>query len=222
MNAIGYIRRSKSTKYSKGDSTVVSLDAQRDAITRYCEARGFTLCGILSHDGISGTKRIRFAEIEKHVLDSGAQVLVIYNLDRLARDDAGLQAHFDKVYRQGIRVHETTGGEIPYDKAMDRFMLRIRGAMDQLYAEVVSEKTTDALQYKKSNGQQYTRIPPFGYAYHGGLMVPEPEEQRALLIIRQCHEQALGARRTQRALVSAGYAGRMSIAALHRVLHSDP
>lgn len=215
MNAIGYIRRSK-----KSDASVVSLDAQRDAIIRYCALQNFTLCAVLSHDGISGTKRIRFTEIEKSIVESGAGVLVIYNLDRLARDNKGLQEHFEKIYKQGIKVHETTSGELPYKKAMDRFMVQIRGAMDQLYAEVVGEKTTDALQYKKQNGQRYTNIPPFGYRYVDGRMVPEPEEQRALQIIKACHDKALGAKRTRRVLREAGYAGRMSVSVVHRALHT--
>lgn len=213
MIAVGYIRRSK-----KSDSKVVSLDAQRDAIVQYCERKGFELRAVLSHDGVSGTKTIRFAEIEKNIVESGAEVMVIYNLDRLARDSRGLQGHFEKIYKRGIRVHETTSGEIPYRKAMDRFIVTVRAAMDQLYAEHIGEKTADALQYKKQERQQYTRVPPLGYVYLAGNMVPEPEEQRALRILAECRASGLGARKAQRALIAAGYQGRMSLGALHRAL----
>lgn len=216
MDAIGYIRRSKATKHTKHD--VVSLDAQRDAIVTYCQKNNFTLKDILSHDGISGTKRIRFAEIERSVLDAGAQVLVIYNLDRLARDSKGLQEHFEKIYSAGIKVHETTGGEVPYKRAMDRFMVRVRAAMDQLYAELVGEKTADALRFKKENSQRYTNIPPFGYFYQDGRLIPHPEEQKALVVIGECREQKLGARRTVRRLLELGYKGRQGIATIHRAL----
>jgi len=213
--AVGYIRRSK-----KSEAATVSLQEQRQQIEHYCATHDFELVSVVSHDGVSGTKRERFKDIEVALALSHATVLVIYNLDRLARDGDGLMGYLKLLHRRGTNVHETSSGRINLDKALERFTVSVRGAVDEMYAGIISEKTKDALRYKREHKQRYTNLPPFGSAYRDGLLVAHPEEQRALSLLSHYQALGLGARRAQKALQKTGYQGRMGISTLHRLLHT--
>jgi len=211
--AVGYVRRSK-----KSEAKTISLQEQREQIERYCVAHDFELTSVVSHDGVSGTKRERFQDIEVALALSHARLLVIYNLDRLARDGDGLMGYLKLLHKRGIVVHETSSGLINLNKALERFTVSVRGAVDEMYAGLIGEKTKDALRYKREHSQRYTNLPPFGMAYRDGLIVLEPEEPRALGLIQGYRVKGLGARRAQKALKEAGYSGRMGVTTLHRLL----
>lgn len=217
MNAIGYVRRS-----AKSEDNTVSLQDQEQQIRDYCSKKNFTVAGIVSHDGISGAKRSRWEEINKSILETGSKVLVIYNLDRLSRDAAGLLDNLRRLSLCGVRVHEVGSGVLDLSKSTSKLTISVRGVMDEFFRDVVSEKTSDALRYKRQQGQRYTNLPPLGYEYVDGKIVAHPQEQTALGIIAHCRLKGLGARRTQKALKNAGYVGRMGIATIHRLLHAAP
>jgi site-specific DNA recombinase len=214
VNAIGYVRRSKE------QVKVVSLEAQESIIARYCESHGLALAAIVVHDGVSGGKRTRFTAIENKRLEVDAKALVFYDLDRLARDCPGMLAYIESIMRQGCELHEATLGRLDYSTAEGIFMTQVRGAMNEFQRNITGRKTSHALQYLRAQGLQYTRVPPFGYEYREGRLVPNPTEQEAIHIITQCAIAGHGARRALRALHAVGYQGRMGLTTLHRLIAS--
>lgn len=213
MIALGYTRRSK-----RSEEKTVSLQAQREHIERYCLAQGFDLAHVVEQDGMSGTKRARFATLDEAVKEFKASCVVVYNLDRLARDQAGLLDYLQTLRRRGIEIHETGAGRVDNVTALGRMVVGLRGGFDQYFAEIVGEKTADALRLKRQAGIRYTRIPPLGWRYELGRMIEEPEEQRALNILANCRRSGLGARRALTALQAEGYRGRQSLRAIHNAL----
>ncbi len=215
--AIGYVRRS-----AKAEDNTVSLQEQQRQIEDYCAKHGFTLEAVVEHNGVSGAKRSRWSDIGLAMHKSNAKALVIYNLDRLSRDVAGLLDNLRRLASSGIAVHEVSSGVIDLTKSTNKLTVSVRGVMDEFYRDVVSEKTADALRYKRQHGQRYTNVPPLGFTYADGKMVEHPQEQTALTMIAQCRDEGLGARRTRRKLLEAGYTGRMGIATIHRLLRAAP
>lgn len=215
MNAVGYIRRS-----AKSEENSVSLQEQERQIREYCSKTGMECVRIVSHDGVSGAKRSRFDEITKSVYETESKALVIYNLDRLARDASGLLEHLRLMASCGVVVHEVKQGPIDLRKATQKLTISVRGVMDEFFRDVVSEKTRDALSYKRTNGLRYTNVAPMGFCYVEGKIVPEIEEQRALSLIAEGCERGLGARAIRRMLKAAGYTGRMSQSTLYRTMKS--
>lgn len=216
MIATGYVRRS-----AKSEDNTVSLQEQRRQIEHYCASKGFALAAVVTHDGVSGAKRSRWDEIRRTVKETGSGVLIIYNLDRLSRDAAGLLDNLRYLAATGVEVHEVSSGALDLKRATSKFTVGLRGLADEFFRDVVSEKTRDALRYKRENGQQYTHLPPLGFAYAEGRIVENPHEQAALVIVDSCRAQGLGARLTIKKLVAAGYRGRMGISTIHRLLHAD-
>ena len=213
MNAIGYVRRSK-----KSDEKTVSIEAQRDHIARYCAGAGVTLSAIVEHDGVSGTKRKRFDAVDKAIADYNPSRVVIYQLDRLARDVAGLLDYLRMLAGRGIKVFEATGNEVTLTEPTAFLNVGVQGLFAEFYPRLVGQKTRDALSKLQAEGKRYTNIPPLGYAYVAGAMVCDPEEQRGLTILRECKLAGLGARRSLAVLQARNYTGRQSLKAIHNAL----
>jgi len=213
MRAIGYVRRSK-----KSDEKVVSLDVQKRVITEYCKRHNLILTGFLEHDGVSGTKRARFAILDEAIKENGASCVVYYHQDRIARD-----IHLgDWLKTCGVELHEAAGaGKVDTASAIGRGVVNLRATFDQMYAEIIGEKTRDALRDLKADGCRYSNIPPLGYCYVQGRMVPDPEEQRALELIRHAGRLGFGARKTLDILKNANYRGRQSLKAIHQALRRE-
>jgi len=217
MIATGYARRSS----KKDKDKQVSIDVQHQAIARYCEAKGFSLATIVTHNGVSGTDRRRWKIINDALEETKAKVLVVYNLDRLSRDSAGLSDHLKQWTRGGIEVHETETGKVDFQKAMGRFTVTVRGAMDELYADLIGEKTRDALQSKRERGERYSNHAPLGWQWIDGRLVLQEEEQRALAVIDRCRALGLGRVRTLGRLRTVGYTGRGGLATIEKLLKGE-
>lgn len=216
MTAIGYIRRSK-----RSTEKNVSLEVQSQAIAEYAQAHAFMLSELVRHDGVSGTKRSRFEEIEEAIGREWPDALLIYNLDRLARDCAGLKEYLASLTARGIEVHEVKSGRLDSTTALGGLMVTVRGAMDEFYTDMVSEKTIDALGRLKSQGRQYTNIPPFGFRYDARLLVEDIEEQKAIVTLIEARAKGFGARLAIRYLRQSGYAGRISPSTVKKVWHEQ-
>ena len=213
MIAIGYIRRSK-----KAEDNTVSLLEQERQIRLYCESKGMVLGAIVTHNGVSGAKRERWTEIRSMVEQHQARAVVTYNQDRLSRDGAGLLDNIRRLAAIGVEVHEVGVGHMNIRKPISKLTIAMRGAMDEFYRDVIREKTADALRYRKDQSQRYTRQPPFGFAFEAGRMVSDPEESRALGIIKSGALAGLGARKVIRRLQSSGYEGRQSVFVIHQLV----
>lgn len=209
--ALGYLRRSK-----KSDAKTVSLLEQQRQVERYCKEHSFDLVGVIEDDGVSGAKRSRWPRILSAIIEKRARVLVVYNQDRLARDNAGLMDNLRQLTDSGIEVHDVSAGLMDIGKSVPKLMVQMRGAFDEFYRDVIREKTTDALRYRKDNHQRWNCNAPFGWQWSEGKLATCPAEQRALRMIQE--NAHLGARKLVRLIATPGYEGRISVSTVHRIL----
>lgn len=216
IKAVGYLRRSKAAE----DKTI-SLLEQESQIRRYCLEQKWELARIIVHNGVSGAKRARWDDIYRDISLSNATVLVIYNLDRLSRDVVGLMDNLRQLAKMGVQVHEVGTGRVHIDKSASKLTVGVRGLMDEFYRDVISEKTTDALAYKKGKRMRYTRIAPLGWKFEEGRMEIDQEEQRGISIVLRAAQSGLGARKTLDLLYQENYKGRMSLRSVHRLLQKS-
>lgn len=216
--AIGYVRRSK-----KSDANTISLQEQEERIREYCQKENLECVAIVQHDGISGTKRKRFDVIESVIQRHDARALVVYHLDRLARDVGGLLDYLRSLSRRAIAVHESSGaGVVDLTGSTGFILTAVKGAFDELFPIIIGEKTTAALARKKAKGLRHSHLPPFGFAYKDNRLIPEPEEQRALAIMNECAKLGISVRKTFEKVRSAQYLGRLSRMTVQRHMHAPP
>ena len=115
--------------------------------------------------------------------------MIIAKLDRLTRsvkDLCGLLELFEKRKLALISVAES----LDTGSAAGRLVITIMAAVSQWEREAIGERTRDALQHKRSQGERVGNI-AFGsrLAEDGQHLEPDPAEQAAMAEIRRLHSQ---------------------------------
>ncbi|MGH7390359.1 MAG: recombinase family protein [Candidatus Rokuibacteriota bacterium] len=204
MIALGYARRSKES----GERTV-SLDAQRERIAAYCAEQGWQLAEVLTDDGVSGGRRERLERLAERVRTTAARAVVVYHLDRFARDLAGTLDYLRQFSRRGIELHVVGRGRVEADSATGFIVTAVEGLAAEHYRRVISEKTRDALARLRATGRRYSGLAPYGFRFGpDGRLVPDQAEQVALGRIAALRAAGLSLRAISRALAGEGVVAR--------------
>jgi DNA invertase Pin-like site-specific DNA recombinase len=148
--AVIYLRVSTDQQARDG----IGLDAQFARCEALAAARGLSVAGVFRDEGVSGKAELRLrpglqaaiAECKK----TGA-VLLSYSVSRIARRQRLLWDLLDP--EGGHRLAYISATE-PFDTStpMGRAMLGMIGVWSQLEADLVSERTKDALAQAKARG----------------------------------------------------------------------
>jgi len=202
--ALGYIRRSKES----GDRTV-SLADQRARIEAYCQEHRFALAEVRADDGVSGGRRERLDRLAERVKATGARIVVVYHLDRFARDLAATLDYLRGFSRRGVELHVVGRGRVEADTASGFIVTAVEGLAAEHCRRVISEKTRDALARLRANGRRVSRFAPYGHRLASGRrLVVNPREQNVLRQIVALRGQGLSIRAISRALAANGVMAR--------------
>ena len=200
MIALGYVRRSKES----GERTV-SLEDQRVRIADYCRAQGWRVAEVVADDGVSGGRRERLERLAERVRATGARAIVVYHLDRFARDLAGTLDYLRRFSRRGVELHVVGRGRVEADTASGFIVTAVEGLAAEHYRRVISEKTRDALARLRAKGRRFSRWAPYGHRFGpGGRLLAVPREQAALREIVRLRATGLSLRAISRALAARG------------------
>jgi site-specific DNA recombinase len=198
--AVGYVRRSK-----ESGKRTVSLEDQRERIAAYCKLKGWRLAEVLVDDGVSGGRRERLTRLDAALRAARAGAVVVYHLDRLARDAAALLDWLERAGRRGVQLHVVDRGRVETESASGYLMAGVEGIVAAHYRKVISEKTRHALARLRTNGRRISRWAPYGFQdAPDGQLVPAPDEQAVLQRIDALREGGLSLRAIVRALAAAG------------------
>ena len=158
MIVLGYIRRSK-----ESGARTVSLEDQRARIESYCQERRWSLAEVLADDGVSGDRRERLERLAERVKATGARAIVVYHLDRFARDLAATLDYLRRFARRGVELHVVGRGCVEADTASGFIVTAVEGLATEHYRRVISEKTRDALARLRAKGRRVSRFAPYGF-----------------------------------------------------------
>ena len=204
MTAIGYVRRSK-----ESTERTVSLEDQRARIAAYCAERDWSLAEVLADDGVSGGNRERLERLAERVKATDASVVVVYNLDRFARDVSALLDALRAYARSGVELHVVGRGKVDVASASGFLVTGVEGLMAEHYRRLIGEKTRDALERRRLQGRRYSHVPPYGFSVTpDGRLEPEPYEQSVLGMIASLVPEGLSLRALSRALAGRGAVAR--------------
>ena len=171
--AIAYIR--VSTKRQEE----ISPETQREHIRRYAEARGYEILEWFeeSQSGWRRSKpRSEFERMDQFLASHpDISAVLLYKLDRLARNDDDFARHFG---RKGYRLIGVTE-DLP-DSAAGRMGQRILAATAIAYSENLSERVRHGQETKASRGEFPGGGNRFGYVSVNGRLVVEPEQAAAV------------------------------------------
>jgi DNA invertase Pin-like site-specific DNA recombinase len=153
--AIGYGRVSTA---EQGDSSA-SLEAQERAIRTEAERRDWELVDVVSEigSGKSADGRLRLQETLSRLDGGEADVLVIARLDRLTRsllDFAGIVKQAEKRGWTLVAIEQS----FDLSKPEGRMLAGILATFAAYERDLISARTKDALQVKRSNGVRLGRV----------------------------------------------------------------
>ncbi len=182
QQAIGYIRVSTAGQATDG----VSLDAQKGRIRAWCDANGYALTDTFSDAGISG-KRADNRPGLRRALDAACKqraALVVYSLSRLARSTRDAIEIAERLDKAGADLVSLTE-KIDTTTAAGKMVFRMLAVLAEFERDLVSERTTAALAFKKRNGERIGGI-PFGWelANDGTTLVAIESEQAIIAEIK--------------------------------------
>lgn len=204
VEAVGYIRVSTNEQADSG----LGLEAQRQKIRAQCEANGWNLLRLHEDAGVTAKHLDRPAL--RAALDDlrPGRVLVVLKLDRLTRSVRDLGELTELIEEAGADWASVTE-KFDTTTASGRLILGIMVQLSQWEREVISERTTDALAVRKSQGLRLGTT-PLGYRTVedalGVKHVEEVEEEmKAVRLARELRGGGLSLRRIAALLDEAGF-----------------
>lgn len=185
MKAAIYIRVSTTMQVNEG----VSLDAQTTKLLQYCELNNFEVMEIISDAGLSGknTNRPGYLKLMELVKSKQIDAVVVYSLSRFARNTVDTLESINTMNKKGVQFHSFTE-KIDTSSSIGRFFLTTIASLSQLEREQLAERTTAALQYKKTQNERVGQI-PFGWQLcsDGVHLEHNQAEQQAIKFIKDLH-----------------------------------
>lgn len=193
MKVIGYVRVSTDEQVSTG----ISLDVQEEKINAYCRAKDWELVKIVRDPGLSA-KNIRRPGLQS-ILESvpkrngkrGFDGIVVVKLDRLTRSVGDL-AYLNKLFETNKVSLVSIQESVDTSTASGKLFHNIIASLSEWERGVISERTRDALHYKRSKGERAGEV-PFGYqlSEDGKTLRPIQQEQELLNTIRSLRKSSL-------------------------------
>lgn len=222
QHAIAYLRVSTIGQAEDG----VSLDAQQSKIAAWCAVMGYELVETYADEGISGhsmMKRYGLQQAVDAVCTCGG-VLVVYSLSRLARNTQETLELGNRLAKAGADL-VSLSEKIDTTSAAGKMVFRMLAVLAEFERDQVSERTTMALAYKKSQQERVGEL-PYGFQEGpDGKLIEHAGEQANIAMIRRYRAEGLSLRAIVGAATKAGLlsrAGRpFQLTQVVRILEKD-
>lgn len=212
MKVAAYLRVSTQEQAEHGGG----LDVQRSAIRSWAKRAGYTVALWTADEGQSGSNgldaRRGLLDALTAVQDRKAGGIVVYRLDRLARDLVIQETVLADVWKAGGRVFSTSASEDAYldptgaEADPSRQLIRqILGAVASYERALVRLRLTAGKVRKRADGGFIGGQVPYGWRSEGGALVPDDQEQAGLARMRELRAQGLSLRVIGERLECEGY-----------------
>jgi site-specific DNA recombinase len=192
--AVGYIRVSTDKQADHG----VSLDAQKAKLEAYATLYELTLVDIIVDAGVSAKTLDRPGLARAlAMLDKGqANALLVAKLDRLTRSVKDLGSLVEDYFSSDKITLLSVADNIDTRTAAGCLVLNVLGSVAQWERETIGERTTEALDHKRTRGEKLGGDVPYGFtlAANGKTLVADTAEQALLDAIREAHHRGLSQR----------------------------
>jgi DNA invertase Pin-like site-specific DNA recombinase len=174
-----YLRVSTAGQAAEG----VSLEAQEARARAWAGGQGYEVSGVHVDAGVSGSKASNRpglqAAIEQASATSGA--LVVYSLSRLARSTKDAISIAERLEKSGADLVSLTES-IDTTSAAGKMVFRLLAVLAEFERDLVSERTSAALAYKKAKGERVGKL-PYGFRLApDGVHLEEDGEEQAILL----------------------------------------
>jgi len=144
-----------------------TLENQKRTILDYCKSHNIQLSHIFEDGGRSGrtVNRPEFQEMLKQIKERGIDCVLIYKIDRFARNVTDFSRIRKELNEKGIALISVMEGDL--SSGTSSLTANIFASVAEWESDVNSQRTKDALLQKFINGWQPTP-PPLGFRSVGG------------------------------------------------------
>jgi DNA invertase Pin-like site-specific DNA recombinase len=204
MPAVLYARRSHPSEKRN-----VSLDLQLAHCRHHAEGLNAAIATEVVDDGVSGGTRARFPRLLAAIEEHQADLLIVYHLDRLARDVAGALDLVRLLATRHCTLHVAGQGPVEATSSAGYLTFTVNGMLAEHYRILCGEKARDALARLRVAGKRYCRDAPYGWAWDAtGALVCSPGEAQAIRLAKEWLGAGLSYRAVARKLQESGYVDR--------------
>lgn len=156
-----------------------SIGEQKERLTKYAEAHGWTIYKIYVDPGFSGAKLER-PELKNLIADAGSHKLdkvVVYKLDRLSRSQKDTLYLIEDVFLKNEVDFVSMTENFDTGTPLGRAMIGILSVFAQLEREQIRERMSLGREGRAKSGLFHgsTKV-PIGYRYDNGVLVVDPYE----------------------------------------------
>jgi DNA invertase Pin-like site-specific DNA recombinase len=210
MKVAAYLRVSTDRQAEEG----LGLAVQEHAIHDWASSHDHVIVGWFRDEGVSGSNglehRLGLADALEALKAGEAGGLVVYRLDRLARDLV-LQEHLlADIHRLGAEAFSTSAAEGSYltddpDDPSRKLIRQVLGAVAEYERGMIALRLRSGRRRKAASGGYAFGAPPYGYRADGGSLVAIPDEQAALERMRSLRQGGLTYEAIARSLQRDGF-----------------
>lgn len=204
--AVGYVRVSTAEQVDG-----FGLAAQRKVIRDYCRSNGLRLVATFADEGVSGSNgletRIGLAEALAALRAGSGACLVVYRLDRLARDLILQETLVQRLRDQGTPVRSATEADLDTDTDDPTKVLirQIVGAVGQYERAVIRGRMMAGKAAKRDQGGYAGGRPPYGKKAEGRQLVDDPETAKVVALVGRLRGEGRSYRDIANSLTERGY-----------------
>jgi DNA invertase Pin-like site-specific DNA recombinase len=181
IKAVAYVRVST----GKQD---LSMDAQEERIRLYCQFNGLELVELIRERSVTGKLKLNKRPEGKRIAEltaAGVCHIVALKLDRLFRNAVDALSHVEEWEQAGINLHlvDMGGQSVNTGSSIGKMLITMLAGFAEFERNMIAERTTAALRYKKAHREVYNHT-PYGWDAEDGALVENPAE-RAVVVRMQ-------------------------------------
>lgn len=174
-------------RYSSYRQDERSIEGQLEDCTRYAEANGLKVVGEYIDRAKSGTEAEHREEFQRMIKDSEKnvfQIVLVYKLDRFARNRFDSATYKAKLKKHGVRVVSAT--EAISEEPEGVILESMLEGLAEYYSKNLAQNVTRGMRVAREHGNFTGGTIPYGYRVENQKLVPDDYESR---IVRRVYEE---------------------------------
>ena len=202
----------------------MSCEFQEEKARQYCEYHGFDVLAVYQDKCLSGKRADNRPGLQQalvHVCKVRG-VLVVYTLARLARSTKDAIIISETLEKKNADLAIVTQ-QLDTSTPMGRAFFKIMAVIGELERETTAERTRNILRHMQDQGFRISGKPPFGYMLDPknggrytedkkgnlvkvpGRIIPDHNEQQAIVLMKRLHGQGFNLSQICRQLHKEGF-----------------
>ena len=185
-----------------------SIEAQIEAMKKYCEENDMEIIGIYIDRAISGTStenRSEFKRMMKDCNESGGDYVIVHKFDRLGRSLRDMIETFDNLQNLGIDVISVTQPLMAGN--MGKLIRGLQWLLDEFYSDNLGDEVMKGHRIKAQKCLHNGGTPPLGYDVDPltKKLIINEKEAEAVKLIYDLYLKGYGYNKIAQELNQKGY-----------------